>query len=97
MEFSVSDLLNGFTCPLDQGRLAYFGKNPIDLLKRRVVDIAMHQRQHCCDVRRQHYSDVIECSSDYSSSTLVAFYRKDCTRSNVYSETPAFFYINGLT
>ena len=23
----------------------------------------MHQRQHYCDVTRQHYSDVIECST----------------------------------
>ena len=23
----------------------------------------MHQRQHYCDVARQHYSDAIECST----------------------------------
>ena len=23
----------------------------------------MHHRQRCCDVTRQHYSDVIECST----------------------------------
>ena len=30
---------------------------------RCVIDVAMHQRQHYCDVTRQHYSDIIECST----------------------------------
>ena len=30
---------------------------------RCVVDISMHQCQHYCDVTRQHYSDVTECST----------------------------------
>ena len=30
---------------------------------RCIIDVAMHQRQHYCDVMRQYYSDVIECST----------------------------------